>query len=376
MSVTTKMTIPNNILVGYQYRDDTYTDKLGFITYVDSKGKLRKENAWTGWQDLRIKSDEFVNEPTSGFVLNKDVGGVRGSYSSWNTRIEKVRVHDPRGFEIEIDVPNLLFILQECSSIKGKGLEGELVYAWNGQSLVLLPATSKEYQECLKFTDYQSKKITKEDMVEGCTYAMKDMSEVMYLGRYDFFEKTSRYDNSHKPSGKRYVFSPLIKKKYKHSWEGPKDEYVAEKDLKKVAARTSDKASPDFAKEFDNFKKSRYCNEVVEVKLTKMKITDKTLEGMGYEKKFFIKEDNKYYLVEIEKRNRGWGDKIYDFTKSKKEFKPVLKNGICSVPKIPYRYGRGERNTTQLGQGEILKKEFYDVKLVTKNGFELDILKI
>jgi hypothetical protein len=50
-----------------------------------------------------------------------------------------VRVYDPRNFEFEISVANLLYILEETSSLKGKGLEGEFVYAWEGKELVLLP---------------------------------------------------------------------------------------------------------------------------------------------------------------------------------------------------------------------------------------------
>lgn len=64
---------------------------------------------------------EFDNVPTSGFVLNKKVGGDRYSY---NPRQTYCRVYDPRGFEFEITVPNLLFILEESNSFKGKGLEG------------------------------------------------------------------------------------------------------------------------------------------------------------------------------------------------------------------------------------------------------------
>jgi hypothetical protein len=52
---------------------------------------------------------------------------------SWSTYC---RVYDPRGFEFEISIPNLLYILQECTSTKGKGLDGEFVYAWDGKDLV------------------------------------------------------------------------------------------------------------------------------------------------------------------------------------------------------------------------------------------------
>lgn len=134
------MYIPKKIKIGYQNRSDTYTGKLAYVIYFDDKGKLRKEQSWENWRDESIDPQEVSNDPVEGFVLNKEVGGVRSSnwfrdrYGSWN-RIEKIRVYDPRDFEFEISIPNLLFILQETSSIKGKGLEGEFVYAWVGTEL-------------------------------------------------------------------------------------------------------------------------------------------------------------------------------------------------------------------------------------------------
>ena len=44
--------IPGKIKVGYQNRDGTYTGKLAYVIYYDSKGKLRKEKSWTTWCDL------------------------------------------------------------------------------------------------------------------------------------------------------------------------------------------------------------------------------------------------------------------------------------------------------------------------------------
>jgi hypothetical protein len=109
------MYIPKTIKVGYQKRTDTYSGKLGYVVYVDEKGKLRKEKSWNSWRDHKIDHSDLDNKPIEGFVLNRDVGGVRRSYG-WNSRIEKVRVYDPRGFEFEISIPNLLFILQESAT--------------------------------------------------------------------------------------------------------------------------------------------------------------------------------------------------------------------------------------------------------------------
>ena len=116
--------VPKKINVGYQNRNDTYTGKLAYVIYYDEKGKLRKETSWNSWRDEKIPNNEFENVPTEGFVLNKHAGGVENSWG-WNARKSYCRVYDPRGFEFEITIENLLYILENCSSIKGKGLEGE-----------------------------------------------------------------------------------------------------------------------------------------------------------------------------------------------------------------------------------------------------------
>lgn len=203
-----KLYIPKKLNVGFQLRTDCYTGRLGYVIYWDDAGKLRKETSWENWRHKpeegpsyydhelkkRIQSEsygervapiEIENVPMEGFVLNKDVGGVRSSWG-WNDRLEKVRVYDPRDFEFEISIPNLLYILQECSSIKGKGLEGQFVYSWSGKELVLLPTSSSEYQECLNFTKLQAEKVSPKDLVPGNLYTNKDKEVMVYVGK-DYF---------------------------------------------------------------------------------------------------------------------------------------------------------------------------------------------
>src|SRR5574344_2684684 len=155
----TQLYIPEKIKVGYNKREDTYSKKLAYVIYYDQKGVLRKETSWRNWIQEEMGIDDFDNVPTEGFVLNKGVGGARQSYG-WNARNEYIRVYDPRGFEFEISVANLLWILQECTSIKGKGLVGEFVYSWEGKELVLLPVDTLEYKDCQSYTKLQSCKIT------------------------------------------------------------------------------------------------------------------------------------------------------------------------------------------------------------------------
>ena len=94
--MNSKLYVPKKLNVGYQERSDTYTGKLAYVVYTDDKGVLRKENSWKNWCNKFI--GEIENKPTSGFVLNKGVGGARYSYG-WNARNEYIRIYDPRGRE-------------------------------------------------------------------------------------------------------------------------------------------------------------------------------------------------------------------------------------------------------------------------------------
>jgi len=266
----TQLFIPKKIKVGFQERDDTYTGKLAYVIYYDNKNKLRKEISWENWREKeydtthRWNSDEAVkgnpeltpldldNVPTTGFVLNKGVGGQRQSWG-WNARNEYIRVYDPRNFEFEISVANLLFILQECDSIKGKGLEGEFVYSWEGKELVLLPVQTNEYKKCTEYTALQDNKIYKKDMVEGCVYMDSKQREFVYLGYHLYYdgwenslpeENRSSYSKDYKPK-KRHIFKSTDEEAY--------NQYEAKSGYAHLRKRMTDKPVDEFAYLIDEF---------------------------------------------------------------------------------------------------------------------------
>lgn len=185
--------MPKKIKIGFQERYDTYTNKLAYITYEDNKGKIKKEKSWNNWRSHQIPVEEYDNIPTSGFVLNKQVGGYK---TDWSFRQSYIRVYDSRGFEFEITLENLLYILNNCICTPGKGLEGEFVYAWNGTELILLPTKSPDYNKICEYNqkleeqggiDYKNLKI-------GATYLTKDKCEYIYLGKYDWYDEKPAYD--------------------------------------------------------------------------------------------------------------------------------------------------------------------------------------
>lgn len=261
--------IPNKINVGFQKRGDTYTGKLAYVIYYDQLGKLRKEKSWQGWRDQKIPNEEFQNEPTEGFVLNKDVGGARRSYG-WNCRNEYVRVYDPRDFEFEISIANLLFILRECDCSRGKGLEGKFVYAWQGTELVLLPVNSVDYQNSKQFTELQAKKISAKDLIPGATYMTKSQLQehLIYLGRFDRWRPYDKEGYSYgeattsmkAATGKTHVFwKPAVNNT---SFKG---DYEFLSSVTKLGAVVSDTPVPDLAERVEKYYMSKHGSKVVEL---------------------------------------------------------------------------------------------------------------
>lgn len=101
-------------------------------------------------------------------------------------------MYDPRDFEFEISIENLLYILQECTSSKGKGLEGQFVYAWSGKDLILLPVDSVDYKMSKQLID-STEKITMKSLKIGASYKGKVpnskeiSSNLVYIGKMTWY---------------------------------------------------------------------------------------------------------------------------------------------------------------------------------------------
>ena len=321
------MKIPKKINVGYQERKDTYTGKLAYVVYTDEKGVLRKESSWNSWKDEKIPVSVFDNVPTSGFVVNKKVGDYR---SDWNHRKAHIRMYDPRGFEFEISVENMLYILEECNSIKGKGVEGEFIYAWDKADLVLLPVTAQEYTSSSKFTNMQTGKVGKKDIVEGCVYINKNMQEVMYLGCHELFEYSVRREDSnndksivngdmrcttsHNGIGKKHIFV-LMKPPEPKYHNQIVDRYWIQTGFTKLASKISDEISSTFATEYDIFKKltmANKCKEVVVTPYTLNRVEQNENTGYAHGRCFIANIDGVLSKVDIDQEYDPANGRYYD----------------------------------------------------------------
>lgn len=176
--------IPEKIHVGFQHRKDTYTKKLAYVIYEDEKGVLRKQTSWDGWRDKSIPVQVFDNKPTDHFLINRDV--KRGGY--WGSGRTMLRIYDPRDFEFEISVSNMIEIMM-CTDISRRDISGECVYAWYGKDLVLLPVDSDEYREAMAASLKKAQKISADELTVGMTYPTKyDSKQVVYIGRFKWYE--------------------------------------------------------------------------------------------------------------------------------------------------------------------------------------------
>lgn len=383
--------IPTKCKVGFNTRNDTYTGKLGYVIYHDGK-TWRKEKSWEGWREKysgddtvekekskqyaerekqlrdykdhkgkpyyseeqiiqylgtyenfhpnvgRLSDDptvepvEFENKPTEGFVLNKKMGGVSG-YRSWydHDRIEKVRIYDPRGFEFEITIPNLLFILQECNAYKGKGLEGEFVYAWQGAELIIIPVSCKEYQDSIEFTKLQLSKLSVKELVPGCSYIDKHKEKYVYLGKYDWYapevvkekelaiagedkSKTTKrrrsryYDNFYKPSAFVVTKQHVFINEDQLSLEADKKHYLTTNSMTSFSKKITDVPVSNYNELMQDFSIYKYSQRPIELReekasfdLDELSIDYQAYRYSSKEKDVFLKiSDEKYCEVSIQ----------------------------------------------------------------------------
>lgn len=286
---------------------------MAYVTYYDVKGKVRKETSWENWRDKKIDPVDHENIPTSGFVLNKKVGDY---VSDWNHRQAYVRVYDPRGFEFEITIENLLYILENANSIKGKGLEGEFIYGWDGKDLVLLPVESPDYKEISKYNEilHERNYIKSKHLIPGAIYRTKDNQEFVYMGRFDYWgtkwirsediNRDGHYANVNK--GKHYYFAHK-------TTDYQNKEYLYLLALKSLGERiieaVTDECVDDYAAMFDLLESNSHYSAYDESKdeyiiYDKDRFTEKVKRGGDswlYGTSILI-EDNKDSRAEVKER--------------------------------------------------------------------------
>ncbi len=355
--------IPEKIKVGYNKRNDTYTGQLAYVIYQDKTGKWRKEPSWEGWRNKSITPDEFKNEPTEGFVLNKPVGGYS---TGWNHRNSYIRIYDLRNFEFEITLENLLFILRETDCSRGKGLHGKFVYAWSGKDLILLPVECEDYKKSQNFTQLQGQTVKVANLIEGATYVNKHTKELIYLGRF------TKYDKYQKPLKKQFIF-------YKDG------NFVIEKSLKNISTVKCETCHPDYAELVDKYNKSEHGAAIESIYLTNIKTRPKNPEDAssggyygyyGFSYYHYEKiNDSSYrkYYVSRGANNRYTYDKLGYCTVSLKDGVLVTSQHEREKEGLSTRYSYYSHYSYKTDIQELTDNNVYELTGKLTNGLEVKL---
>ncbi len=268
--------IPKRIKAGFQERNDCFCKKISYISYFDAKGIFRKEASWEGWRDKKIAPEEFDNIPTEGFVLNK---GIRRDWSHFSSGRSMIRIYDPRGLEFEITVDNLTYLLMHDDCIK-RGFEGKYIYSWFGKDLILLPCSSEQYKKSQEYTELQAKKISAKELVAGRSYKTKDQTDLVYIGRYLWYQW-----GKHVLSYAKTGLSRAGQKR--HIFHNSKGFFLYLDNLGKLAVENSEQLVDNFAGLVDKFKNDRRAKKVIKYEVRQ---TDQIFDAS------FIPDPNRYNL--------------------------------------------------------------------------------
>lgn len=172
-----KISIPNTVYVGFRVRDG---ELLGFLTPDGTDASAMKRRATVDkWRDSSIQPMTFTNDAIMGFKMVKSIQRY-----GWNGGNVVVRILDPRGFEMEITVANLLAIMEENVIAQGE-IQTPCLWGRDGGKNYLIPTDSQIYRDAVAHTELKKqnvKKIPTNELKIGDTIRRTDGSLALYGG--------------------------------------------------------------------------------------------------------------------------------------------------------------------------------------------------
>lgn len=194
-SANLNINIPTTHYVGFQKRSETLP--LGFMTPDGTdKAAMKRKSTVDSWakgygQTKSLPAKSMENKPMTGFKFGRNISG---GGSGWNSRHDKWRVQDPRGFELEITSGNLEVIMRACTVEKGEVLE-QCIWARLGSDNILLPLDTEEYRKATANTQRLGSKGSVRDIVPGSKMVFKNGHKATFVGRIFLFGYNYRTRN-------------------------------------------------------------------------------------------------------------------------------------------------------------------------------------
>ena len=185
------MYIPKTIKVKVQENKGSTGPFLGYATFIDERGALRKEKSWNSWGN-KIHG-EFDNVPLKGFKLEKTVQRSRDWFGSGRSVF---RIIHPNFFIFEISANNLSEIILS-SNINCGEIVDECILAWDKTNLALIPCSTEDYNAHKKATELIENGPEKiSELIVGNFYQNRDGGNVgHYVGKFPTLKVKKLYVN-------------------------------------------------------------------------------------------------------------------------------------------------------------------------------------
>lgn len=181
MSVNHSIQIPDQMFVAFvRSNQDGYVHKGYTIPYgTDAASKKRQLNLRHSTHADREGGLEPVvldNKPMYGFKISRKLRS-----NGWRSDIQTVSIEDPRGFEFEVSVANLI-MLTDSNLIHNGEIIQQCVWARDGVINILLPINSQPYLDAVVNTERVSKRVNTRSVKPGNQVLLHDGMKGTYMG--------------------------------------------------------------------------------------------------------------------------------------------------------------------------------------------------
>lgn len=272
------------IFVGVKYLGDC---DLGFMTPwgtdVSAEKRMKSVQDWALDSRYYHAKTKTTKEPTFTVYDNKPMEGfeIVNWVSRYTTDNKWARILDPRGFELEITIRNLIHLIL-TSEIKNGKIQGNLVWLRDGAQNWLTQETSSEYKTA--FNPVKDKKTSVYEVGDTITNAFN--VSYMYLGK-----KKLRYVF---PIGKIVLSKTPKKGLYNTYYQYHNFE------IETMILKSAEKPTHIYLTENGSIVERKSKMTVTENKINTVSIqkpTKKFLELDKYERNYYTRGDGKFESV-------------------------------------------------------------------------------
>lgn len=143
-----KLTIIPEWYAGFTSRYGEATPLAFFTPNGDDAKAAKRKTTVDNWRDKKIPARVIKSTPLIGYKIDS----VAERYGSFGGGMDKWRITDPRGFQLEITSDNLLYLMSQAN-INGLEIDETCIWVRKGtNSLALIPTSSKIYTDLLAST--------------------------------------------------------------------------------------------------------------------------------------------------------------------------------------------------------------------------------